>query len=96
MEKQNPPLTCGLSAVYDGDDGLSSFLVAGPLYRRLFVFVNIFHARHVRENSISELNKNMWNAEPRNTIARSRRVFAGQGYEAEQVPAQQEANRTAH
>ena len=50
MGGQNPRLTRGLSAMYHRGEARSSFLVPGPVYLRLFVSVNPFHARHVCEN----------------------------------------------
>ena len=50
VEEPNPLLTSGLSAVYPRDDGRSSFLAADQWTGANCVFVNLFHARHVREN----------------------------------------------
>ena len=46
-------LTTGLSA------GRKSLFVSGcwPVYRRLFVYLNVFHAMHVREYSASKIDK---------------------------------------
>ena len=49
MREQSPWLTSCLSAVYMRDEKRSLFLAADQWTVAYFVFVNPFHARHVRE-----------------------------------------------
>ena len=49
MEEHNERLTTGLSTVYLRDIEHSSFLVADPCNEAYVSFVNLAHARHVRE-----------------------------------------------
>ena len=58
MEEQNPRLKTGLSAVYPREDGRSSFLAADPWTDAYFsLYVNAFHARHVRERIVDLMMK---------------------------------------
>ena len=49
MEEQKNQWTTGLSAVYQWDEKRSLFLAADQWTDAFFVFVNPFHARHIRE-----------------------------------------------